>query len=532
MSASHSRLLCYDNNGKQKGNNMHRPEPNMNLAAHILKQADLSADRAAILFEGQSWTYGEFAQRVRKIAGLFKERGVCMGDRVAFLGFNQPAFLETMVAANALGAIFVPLNFRLTGEELAFIISDAGVHTLIVDPVLTAVIEPVLDRLPCRQYFEVGDVTAKFEALEPAMVEASALHEAVLLGAHDTLLIMYTSGTTGLPKGAMLTHGNFVWNNINASYAFGGIRDDVTLSTAPLFHIGGLNTGVITALQLGNPLVILRNFEPGDVLALIEQHQVTHMFGAPAMFLFMSQHPKFDETDLSSIKMFIVGGAPVPEPLLRLYGERGVQFCQGYGLTETSPFSSFLGPDKALEKLGSAGLPPVLSDIRIVDADNRPLGPNERGEICLSGPNIMKGYWNRPEATASAIDTEGWFHSGDIGYLDEEGFLYICDRVKDMVISGGENVYPAEVESVLFAHESVAEVAVIGLPDDKWGEAVTAVVALNAGHELSLEELRAFAADKLAKYKLPLRLHIVDALPRNPAGKVLKFQLREQLSQG
>lgn len=509
---------------------MHRPEPNMNLAAHILKQAGLSSDRTALIFEEQSWTYGEFAQRVRQIAGVFKERGVCMGDRVAFLVFNQPAFLETMVAANALGAIFVPLNFRLTGEELAFIIGDAGVHTLIVDPGLTGVIEPVLDRLPCQEYFEVSDADGRFEALEPALANAAPLKDAVFLGAHDTLLIMYTSGTTGLPKGAMLTHGNFVWNNINASYAFGGIRDDVTLSTAPLFHIGGLNTGVITALQLGNPIIILRNFEPRDVLALIEKYKVTHMFGAPAMFLFMSQHPRFNDTDLSSIKMFIVGGAPVPEPLLRLFGERGVRFCQGYGLTETSPFSSFLGPDKALEKLGSAGLPPVLSGIRIVDAENRPLASGERGEICLSGPNIMKGYWNRPEATASAIDSEGWFHSGDIGYLDDEGFLYICDRVKDMVISGGENVYPAEIENVLFAHEAIAEVAVIGLPDEKWGEAVTAVVALNAGCELTLEDLRAFAADKLAKYKLPLRLHTLDALPRNPAGKVLKFQLREQFS--
>jgi len=507
---------------------MHRPEPNMNLAGQILSQAALSHQRVALVYEGQTWTYGEFADRVRRIAGDLRAHGVCMGDRVGFLGFNQPAFLETMVAANALGAIFVPLNFRLTGEELAFIIGDAGVHTLIVDPELAAVIDGVKDRLPCRRYLGVGDGDDRYDGLEPAIAAAEPIESAVVLGGHDTLLIMYTSGTTGLPKGAMLTHGNFVWNNFNAMLSMGATRDDITLSTAPLFHIGGLNTGVVTSLQLGNPIIMLRNFDPGQVLGLIEQHRVTHMFGAPAMFLFMAQHPAFETTDLSSIRLFIAGGAPVPEPLLKLYGARGVVFSQGYGLTETAPFSAFLSPDKAEEKLGSAGLPPVLSGIRIVDESNQPLPANERGEICLCGPNIMKGYWNRPDASAKAIDDQGWFHSGDIGYLDEEGYLYICDRVKDMVISGGENVYPAEVESVLFAHDAIAEVAVIGLPDEKWGEAVTAVVALNDGHTLTIEDLRDFASSKLARYKLPLQLHFVDALPRNPAGKVLKFKLREQ----
>lgn len=511
---------------------MHRPEPDMNLAAMILRQADLSHDRLAFSFEGDAYNYGEFARRARTRAALLRKQGVCLGDRVGFLGFNQPAFFETMIAANALGAVFVPLNFRLTGEELAFIIGDAGIHSLIVDPELAEVISSVRDRLPCHAYFSSAHAIDGYPAIAELADTMESLEDTVPLGAHDTLLIMYTSGTTGLPKGAMLTHGNFVWNNFNASLAFGNTRDDVMMSAAPLFHIGGLNTGVVSSLQLGNPIIMTRHFDPGLTLELIEKHRVTHMFGAPAMFLFMSQHPNFASTDLSSINFFMVGGAPVPEPLIHLYGERGVRFCQGYGLTETAPFSAFLGPDKALSKIGSAGLPPVLSDVRIVNADNKPLAANERGEICLRGPNIMKGYWNRPEATAEAIDSEGWFHSGDIGYLDEEGFLYICDRVKDMVISGGENVYPAEVESVLFAHEAIAEVAIIGLPDEKWGEAVTAVVALNEGETLTLQALREFASDKLAKYKLPIRLHLIDALPRNPAGKILKFKLREDLQAG
>jgi len=254
------------------------------------------------------------------------------------------------------------------------------------------------------------------------------------------------------------------------------------------------------------------------------------MFGAPAMFNFMAQHPDFEATSFDSVKTFICGAAPPPESLLTLYAERGVDFCQGYGLTETAPFATFLTPEFALSKLGSAGQAPMYTEVRIVDNDNAEVGAEVRGEICIKGPNIMKGYWNRPEATAEAIDREGWFHSGDVGYKDDEGFVFICDRLKDMVISGGENVYPAEVESVLFKHEAIAEVAVIGMPDEKWGEAVTAVAALHKGKTLELEELRAFAETQLARYKLPLRLHIVDELPRNPAGKVLKFKLKEDFA--
>ena len=509
---------------------MHTPQVNFNLAAQILKQADLSHTRTAIIFEGNSCTYGEFSERVRKQATMLRESGVCLGDRVGFLGLNQPAFLETMIAATALGAVFVPLNFRLTGEELAFIIGDAGVHTLIVDSELVSVIDGVKDRLPCRHYFVVGaEPMMGFASLDTAVTSAAQLADCVELGQHDTFLIMYTSGTTGLPKGAMLTHGNIMFNNVNANLAFGGSRDDVLLTAAPLFHIGALNVMTIAALQMGNPLVLIKSFDPGVVLDAIGQYRITHMFGAPAMYLFMAQHPNYATADLSSINLLVVGGGPCPEPLILLYGERGIKFCQGYGLTETAPFSTFLGPERCLEKVGSAGLPPILSGIRIVDEQNRPVAANVRGEICCSGPNIMKGYWNRPEATAEAIDPEGWFHSGDIGYLDDEGYLFICDRLKDMVISGGENVYPTEVESVLYNHPDIAEVAIIALPDEKWGEAVTAVVALHPDKSMTLAALREFATPLLARYKIPLRLHLVDALPRNPAGKVLKFQLREQL---
>jgi fatty-acyl-CoA synthase len=510
---------------------MHRPQAEPNLANTLLRRAASNPERTALIFEDQKISYQEFADRVRRQATLLRSNGVCVGDRVGFLGFNQPAFLETVYAANAIGAIFVPLNFRLTALELEFIINDAGIHSLVCDDALQPVVDPIQDELRCQQLYSAESAFDGWIDLLSERSKAEPLDEIVSVDQHDVSLIMYTSGTTGLPKGAMLTHGNILWNNINSHFAFGASRDNVVLTVAPLFHIGGLNVMTLHSFTLGSTLVLMRNFDQAEVLSAFDEYKVTHMFGAPAMFLFMSQHPAFDTTDFSQVETFVCGAAPPPESLLTLYAERGVSFCQGYGLTETAPFASFLTPEWALSKLGSAGQAPMYTDLKIVDDNNQTLAAGERGEICVAGPNIMKGYWNRPEATAEAIDSEGWFHSGDVGYLDDGGFLFICDRLKDMVISGGENVYPAEVESVLYKHEAIAEVAVIGLKDEKWGEAVTAVAALHEGKELTIEELRAFAETQLAKYKLPLRLHLVDALPRNPAGKVLKFVLKKDLAE-
>ena len=505
-------------------------EPEYNLAHTLLRRAELNPERDALEFEGSVTTYADFSKRVRCMASVLKANGVCRGDRVGFLGLNQPAFLETIFATNMLGAIFVPLNFRLTAEELAFIINDAGVHSLVVDETLQPVVDGAKSALGCKNLFAVAQESDGWVNLDSAIKSAEPLTEMVTVAKDDVSLIMYTSGTTGLPKGAMLTHGNIMWNNINSQLSFGGGRDDVLLTVAPLFHIGGLNVLTLQNFSMGSKLVLMRMFDPEAVLDVIQAKKVTHMFGAPAMFQFMMQHPKFSDTSFDSVVTFICGAAPPPESLLTTYSDRGVPFCQGYGLTETSPFGTFLTPEWSISKLGSAGQAPMHTYVRIVDDNNQPLAAHERGEICIMGPNIMKGYWNRPEATAEAIDSEGWFHSGDVGYLDDDGFLFICDRLKDMVISGGENVYPAEVESVLFKHEAIAEVAVIGLVDEKWGEAVTAIAALHEGQELTLEGLREFAESQLAKYKLPLRLHIVEELPRNPAGKVLKFKLKEQFS--
>ncbi|HET6966600.1 MAG TPA: long-chain fatty acid--CoA ligase [Acidimicrobiales bacterium] len=493
-------------------------EPDISLGRWFAARAARSPNRRALTFEGATWTYAEMQVRIDRMAADLQAGGVCHGDRVAFLGLNQPAFFEAMFGAARLGAVFVPLNFRLTTPELAFIIEDAGVHTLVVDDAH----RPLVEGVPVRRLMEAeSDRSAVTPLASPDPVAPD-----------EVAVIMYTSGTTGRPKGAMLTHANLWWNNVNALHAMDTMEDDVTLVVAPLFHIGGLNVTTLVAWQKGAEVVLHRSFDPGACLADIPRYGVTTMFGVPAMFLLISQHPDFEQADLTSLRLLVCGGAPVPEPLIKLYNGRGVPIHQGYGLTETAPMVSFLPPEWSLAKLGSAGLPTLLGDVRVVDLDNSPVPPGQTGEICTRGPNVMKGYWRRPEATAQAIDPEGWFHTGDAGYLDEDGFLFVSDRIKDMVISGGENVYPAEVESVLLEHPAISEVAVIGLPDERWGEAVTAVAALKPSATLTLDELRDFAARSLARYKLPSRLETVEVLPRNPAGKILKFELRERFDAG
>lgn len=509
---------------------MSTSQPDIGLGKIITRRAILTPKRPAVSFEGQTWTYAAFSDQVCRLASSLRAGGVCRGDRVAYVGMNHPAFLQALYAASCLGAIFVPLNFRLTGPELEFIINDAGVHTLLVDDGLANTIDGQRQNLCVRRYISSESALPGYEPLSDILATADPVAASEAVNSDDVAFIMYTSGTTGLPKGAMLTHGNLFWNTVNSNH-MQIMPSRVTLTCAPLFHIGGLNVTTLQGLATGNHVVIHRTFDAGNVLRDIEHYRVEVMFGAPAMFAFMAQHPRFEQTDLSSIDTFICGGAPVPVALMETYGQRDINFCQGYGLTETAPFATLLTTDLVAEKVGSAGLPPMFTEVRITDELNQPVEPENRGEVCVRGPNVMHGYWNRPEATAEAIDEQGWFHTGDVGYLDAEGFLYLCDRVKDMVISGGENVYPAEVEGVLFEHVAIREVAVIGLPDEKWGEAVTAIVVWEPGRSLSLEELREFAGARLARYKLPLKLESLEELPRNPAGKVLKYQLKEQFSQ-
>jgi fatty-acyl-CoA synthase len=478
-----------------------------------------------------TWTYGELLDRADRLAAGLRAGGLNHGDRISFIGVNHPAALETWIAAARLGAIYVPLNFRLAGPELAFIVNDAGSHTIVAGPDSQGAIDAIRDQVPVRRYIGVDSAGPGWDGYTDVVESTPPLASPDRVRPEELSVIMYTSGTTGVPKGVMLTHANLWWSDIAMMSWIDICADDVTLAFSPLFHIAGLNFLIGITWMRGGEVVLHRSFDAQATLDDIAVYRVKTLFGVPAMFITMSQLPGFADADLSSVRIAVCGGAPAPEPLLRIFADRGIGVLQGYGLTETAPAAIFLASEFALSKLGAAGQPPLYIETRLVDTDGSTVTePHVPAEVCMRGPNVTAGYWNRPEATAAAFDEGGWFHTGDVGQYDADGFVYIVDRLKDMVISGGENVYPAEVENILFAHPAVADVAVVGLPDARWGEAVTAVVATRPGSQLTLEELRQFAAESLARYKLPQRLHLVDELPRNPSGKVLKAQLREQLA--
>jgi fatty-acyl-CoA synthase len=499
------------------------------LGFTLTRRAALSPNNTALIFREERWTYAELNRLTNKLAHGLRALGVNSGDRVGFLGLNHPRFFFTMFAAAKLDAIFVPLNFRLTGPELTFIIRDAGLHTLVYEEAFASIVDAIRGDLSVREYVCAVEQSGSrgFDQLLHDQRDTDLDYPVAM---SDVALIMYTSGTTGRPKGAMLTHGNIIWNNINSSLADDATSREITLVVAPLFHIGGLNVTPLASFTKGATVVLEQMFEPGIVLETIEKYRVSSMFGVPAMFLFMAQHADFATRDLSSIRTLAVGGAPVPEALIKIYAARGIPFNQGYGLTETAPFASFLPAEMATEKLGSAGIAPFFTDVKIVDENDRDVPDGERGEIVVRGPNVMKGYWNRPDATAEVL-INGWFHTGDIGIRDADGYFFIVDRKKDMIISGGENVYPAEVEDALYLHPGIKEVAVIGVQHPRWGETVRAVVVLKDGANVTEQDIIDFSQDKLARYKQPKSVVFVDLLPRNPAGKVLKFDLREQHGQ-
>jgi fatty-acyl-CoA synthase len=503
----------------------------VDVGSLIANRAISTPSRKAITFAGETLTFADLGTRVGRLAHALHEGGMQPGDRIAYIGSNHPSFLETFFAAATLGAIFVPLNARLTASELSYIISDAGVHTIVSDADRSAVIDAIRDECKISRCVSLAgqrdDGTGDWNDYEALMTQPQTL-TATHPDPDDVALIMYTSGTTGRPKGAMLTHANLFWHHVNAMHSFDVSADDVTLVVAPLFHIGGLDITTLGTLIKGGHAVVAAGFDAGEAIEMIQQYRVTTMFGVPAMFNLIAQHAAFEDANLSSVKYLVCGGAPVPELLLRIYGAREVPFVQAYGLTETAPLALVLERDEVRARPGSAGHRlMLLSEVRIVDPDNQSLPQCEPGEVCVRRTQVMAGYWNNPSATSAVIDHEGWFHSGDVGYMDEDGFVYIVDRSKDMVISGGENVYPAEVEAVLYDHPSVAEVAIIGTAHERWGEAVTAIVVTKSGHDLTLEQLREFARSRLAGFKLPIRMELVPELPRTQSGKVLKYQLRE-----
>ncbi|TMM13026.1 MAG: long-chain fatty acid--CoA ligase [Actinobacteria bacterium] len=501
---------------------------NQGIGSWPARRRRKSPERVAIVHEGRELTYRQLDRRVLRLASALRELGVGKGDRVAYLGPNHPAFLETLFAAGVLGAVFVPLNLRLAVGELAYMLADCGASVLVdgAEPG-GATAELQNGRTPRHVITLAGPHGAAlgYEQLIETGSE-DAIDEPV--GLDDMCVIMYTSGTTGRPKGATLTHGNVTWNSVNVLVDIDLGNDEVTLVVAPLFHTAGLNMTCLPTLLKGGTVVLVSAFDPAMVLELVARHRVTYMFGVPAMYDAIAATPGWADADLSSLRQVNCGGAPVPEQTIRTYQERGLVFSQGYGMTEASPGALYLGADMSAAKVGSAGVPHFFTDVRVVDGDLDKVRPGEKGEVVVSGPNVMTGYWRQPDETARALLPGGWFRSGDVATVDEEGYVSIVDRIKDMIISGGENVYPAEVEAVLYEHPRVAECAVIAVPDPRWGEVGRALVVRASDAPADEQDILGFLDGRLARYKVPKSVVFVDEIPRTASGKVLKRPLRDR----
>jgi acyl-CoA synthetase (AMP-forming)/AMP-acid ligase II len=490
---------------------------NQGIGSWTARRARMSPDRTALVVDGRKWTYRQLHLRSTRFAHALTRLGVGGGDRVAFLGPNHPYFLETLFGAGMLGAIFVPLNARLAPAELAYILGDSGASVLVHAPghrETAAALRPAVRHvLDFAAYDELLAAAPEDPVDEPVAQE-------------DVALVMYTSGTTGHPKGAALSHANIHWNTFNLLIDVDIATDEVTLVNAPMFHVAALNQTVLPTLLKGGTVVLMESFDPGRTLELIAEHRVTYLFGVPAMFQAVAAAPGWAGADLSSVRTMICGGAPVPERVISTYQERGLTFLQGYGLTESAPSATFLRTAESRRKAGSAGTPCFFTDLRVVDAEGADVGVGEPGEVLLHGPNVMPGYWEKPAETAAVLSTDGWLRTGDVAVTDEEGYLYIRDRIKDLIISGGENVYPAEIEDAILQHPAVADCAVIGVSDDRWGEVGRAVVVARDGSSVDPAELRAFLAERIARYKVPATVVFAESLPRTASGKLLKGALR------
>jgi fatty-acyl-CoA synthase len=476
----------------------------LTLGRWIRDRARNTPDRVAIDYDGRLVTFAALDRDSDRWAAELRQRGVRRGDRVATLTGNSPEHVAVFFACAKAGFVLAPLSWRLTGPELAYQLEDADPAVFLVEP----------------EYEDLAAQTGHaFEALQQTVTSsAEAFRDAA--GEDDPLLLVYTSGTTGKPKGALLTHANCFWTNVGFDLATGITGDDVVLQVLPQFHCGGWNVEPLLAWWKGAKVVLERSFDASRCLRLIEEKRVTTMMGVPAIYLFMAQDPAFAETDLSSLRLAVVGGAPMPEALLAEWQARGVAIVQGYGLTEAAPNVLCLPPEDAVRKTGFAGKPYPYVEVDL----------SAEGELLVRGPNVFAGYWRNDEATRDAFTDDGWLRTGDVAERDDEGNYRIAGRLKDMYISGGENVYPAEVESVLHEHPAVADAAVIGVPDERWGETGIAFVVLEDGTDASEEELVAHCRTRLARFKVPRSVRFVDELPRSGMNKVVKSELLKEVS--
>ena len=480
------------------------------------------------LGSGRRFSYAQFDARISRLAAHLRDTiGIKRGDRIAVLALNTTDTLEVQFASGRIGAVFLPLNTRLTVPELQYIVGDATPALMIHDAELADVALSVTELCRVPSLLLLGDDGS----YEKAIAASPPLDQAESVTLDDISTIMYTSGTTGQPKGAIITHGMTFWNCVNLGGPAYISPSSVLLTVLPLFHTGGLNCYTNPVLHAGGTVLIMRAFDPALALQLINDPSsgINVFFGVPSIYQFMAQHPTFADCDFSRLVIGGVGGAPMPVPLLKVWEGRGVALQQGYGMTETSPAVLTLDREDARRKAGSSGKPVLHTEVRIVKPEGSDAGVGELGELWVKGPNVTPGYWNRPDADASSF-TDGWLHTGDAARIDEDGFYYIVDRWKDMYISGGENVYPAEVENVLHQLAAIAEAAVIGIPSGQWGETGLAIVAIKPGHNLTEVEIFAHCETNLARFKRPHLIRFVDALPRNATGKIHKPTLRQNFS--
>jgi fatty-acyl-CoA synthase len=484
----------------------------LTLGRWLADRARTTPQRVAIRFLGQDLTYGELDSRATRLAAGLAARGLRRGDRLATLTTTSPDHVATFFACARLGVALQPISWRLASAEVAYQLEDAEPSLLLASDDYAELARKAGTKVEIAR---IGDPTLEADG----EVEDVARDD-------DPLLLVYTSGTTGKPKGALLSHANCFWTNLSFDRTT-SLRDgDVVLQVLPQFHVGGWNVQPLLAWWKGATVVLEPAFDAARALDLIAEHGVTTMMGVPATYLFLAHEPGFAVADLSSLRLAVVGGAPMPEALLETWIARGIEIVQGYGLTEAAPNVLCLPPEEATRKLGFAGKPYPHVDVALRDADTGALVEGTgTGELVVRGPNVFAGYWRNAEATEAAF-ADGWLLTGDVAERDAEGFYRIAGRIKDMVISGGENVYPAEIEDVLHAHPAVLEAAVVGVPDERWGEACAAFVVLREGSNVGTEELQRLCRDQLARFKVPKTFAFVDALPRSSMGKVLKDELR------
>ena len=502
------------------------------IGSWLVKRAFLTPAKEAVVDGEKRLSYRELNRRVNRLSHALLAMDLQIGDRVAILSYNRLEFLEVIMAAAKLGLILVPLNWRLTASELAFILNDSGAETLFFDAGLVELVEGVGDQTPLKQVIAFGEKDMPRVGAYENLVVDQLDSEPEIDPAPDLdnlHIIMYTAGTTGKPKGALLSQGASFWNALNLNLAMDFTSGDRNLLVLPMFHIGGIGLFTLPMIYDGATVVIQRTFDPTRTLTLLREENITLFFGVPAIFLALVQHPAFKAEVFKSVRIVMSGGAPLPVSLVEQYHRAGIVLQQGFGMSEAAPSIATLEKELALAKAGSIGKPVFHLDARIVDEEMHELPAGEVGELVIRGSNLLQGYWNRPEATAEAF-SDGWFHTGDLARMDADGCLYIVERKKDMFISGGENVYPAEVENVIFQIPQIAEAAVIGIIDPKWGEVGRAVVVVKEGQRITVDEILDHLKGSLAKYKIPKSVVFIERLPRNAAGKVLKNNLREAYS--